>query len=183
MADLAFVVLMFFLLTSSMDTHQGLQRRLPPPLLDEQEPIDIRERNLFVVRINSMNQLLVQGELIDVSQLREKTKHFVRNEFNEPHLPEVYELVIEGLEHLGVLSITREHVISLQTDVDTQYQAYMEVQNELIAAYNELRDEFARARFGVRAFRDLPHDTQRLIIRYVIPQNISEAEPRRLGGN
>jgi len=184
MADLAFVVLMFFLLTSSMDTHQGLQRRLPPPVLDPDEmEIEINERNLFIVRINSMNQLLVQGELIDVSQLREKTKHFVRNEFNEPHLPEVYELVIEGLEHLGVLPITREHVISLQTDVDTQYQAYMDVQNELIAAYNELRDEFARARFGVRSFRDLPHDTQRIIIRYVISQNISEAEPRRLGGN
>ena len=181
MADLSFVILMFFLLTSSMDTHRGLQRRLPPPLIDKQEPIEINERNLFIVRINSMNQLLAQGELIDVSQLREKVKHFVRNEFNEPHLPVLYEVVVEGLEHLGTLHITREHVISLQTDVDTQYQAYMDVQNELLAAYNELRDEFARARLG-RAFNELPADLQRIIRRYVVPQNISEAEPRNLGG-
>lgn len=180
MADLAFVILMFFLLTTSMDTHRGLQRRLPPPLPPDQEieDIEINRRNLFVVRINSMNQLMVQGEIMDVRNLREKTKEFIRNEFNDPHLPEVFE---EYIEPFGILAITREHVISLQTDVDTQYQAYMEVQNELIAAYNELRDEFARARLG-RAFNELPADLQRVIVRQVFPLKISEAEPRNFGG-
>jgi biopolymer transport protein ExbD len=179
MADLAFVILMFFLLTSSMDTHRGLQRRLPPPVLDpENIDIDINKRNLFVVRINSMNQLMVQGELLDIRQLREKTKQFIVNEFNESHLPEVTE---EYIEPFGVLSVTKDHVISLQTDVDTQYQAYMEVQNELIAAYNELRDEFSRARLGGRTFSELPTDLQRAV-QNVFPQNISEAEPRNFGG-
>ena len=178
MADVSFILLIFFLITTSMDMHRGLQRRLPPPLIDEQPPIDINQRNLFIVRINGMNQLMVQGEFIDVRQLREKAKQFVVNEFNEPHLPQVFE---EYVEPFGIISVTTEHVISLQTDVDTQYQAYMEVQNELIAAYNELRDEFAMARFG-RLFSDLSTDMQRIISRYVIPQNISEAEPRNFGG-
>ena len=179
MADLAFVILMFFLLTSSMDTHSGLQRRLPPPLPDDVDipDVDINRRNLFVVRINSMNQLLVQGEFMDVRQLRDKAKEFIKNEFNEPHLPEIFE---EYFEHFGIVAVTREHVISLQTDVDTQYQAYMEVQNELLAAYNELRDEFARARLG-RSFNELSADMQRAVIR-VFPQKISEAEPRNFGG-
>jgi len=179
MADLAFVVLMFFLLTSSMDTHQGLLRRLPPPLVDDQEPIDINQRNLFVVRINSLNQLLVQGEPLDVRNLREKAKLFIMNPYNDPHMPVVTEMYVAPF---GYLNLTLDHVISLQTDVDTQYQAYMEVQNELIAAYNELRDEFARTHLGGRSFAELPVDLQRIIMREVIPQNISEAEPRRLGG-
>jgi len=161
-----------------MDTHRGLQRRLPPPIPpDEEVDVDINRRNLFVVRVNNMNALMVQGEFMDIRQLREKTKEFIKNEFNDPQLPEVFE---EYIEPFGVVSITREHLISLQTDVDTQYQAYMEVQNELIAAYNELRDEFARARFG-RAFNELSVDLQRAVIR-VFPQKISEAEPRNFGG-
>ena len=178
MADISFIIFIFFLLTTSMDTHRGLQRRLPPPLPDEQEqPIDINRRNLFVVRVNNMNALMVQGEFADIKQLRTKAKEFIKNEFNDPQLPEVFE---EYIEPFGIVPITREHLISLQTDVDTQYQAYMEVQNELIAAYNELRDEFARARFG-RAFNELSVDLQRAVIR-VFPQKISEAEPRNFGG-
>jgi biopolymer transport protein ExbD len=180
MADISFIIFIFFLLTTSMDTHRGLQRRLPPPLPPDQEieDIEINRRNLFVVRINSMNQLMVQGQIMDVRNLREKTKEFILNEFNDPNLPEIFE---EYFEHFGIVAVTREHVISLQTDVDTQYQAYMEVQNELIAAYNELRNEFARARLG-RPFNELSVDLQRAIIR-VFPQKISEAEPRNFGGS
>ena len=178
MADISFIIFIFFLLTTSMDTHRGLQRRLPPPIPpDEEVDVDINRRNLFVVRVNNMNALMVQGEFMDIRQLREKTKEFIKNEFNDPQLPEVFE---EYIEPFGVVSITREHLISLQTDVDTQYQAYMEVQNELIAAYNELRDEFARDRLG-RPFNELSVDLQRAVIR-VFPQKISEAEPRNFGG-
>jgi len=178
MADISFIIFIFFLLTTSMDTHRGLQRRLPPPIPpDEEVDVDINRRNLFVVRVNNMNALMVQGEFMDIRQLREKTKEFIKNEFNDPQLPEVFE---EYIEPFGVVSITREHLISLQTDVDTQYQAYMEVQNELIAAYNELRDEFARDRLG-RPFNELPTDLQRAVMR-VYPAKISEAEPKNFGG-
>jgi len=179
MADLSFVILMFFLLTTSMDTNKGLQRRLPPPIEVDQPEVDINRRNLFVVKVNNMNMLLVQGEPMDMRQLREKTKEFIKNEFNASNLPEVFE---EYIEPFGMMSVTKEHIISLQTDVDTQYQAYMEVQNELIAAYNELRNEFAQARFG-RLYNELPSDVQRIIQQQIYPQKISEAEPKNFGGN
>ena len=91
MADVSFILLIFFLVTTSMDSNKGLQRRLPQPLPPDQkaEDIDIKKRNIFVVKVNSMNQLLVQGEIMnDVSQLKEKAKEFIKNEANDPDLPE-----------------------------------------------------------------------------------------------
>ena len=82
MADVSFILLIFFLVTTSMDSNKGLQRRLPQPLPPDQkaEDIDIKKRNIFVVKVNSMNQLLVQGEIMnDVSQLKEKAKEFIKN--------------------------------------------------------------------------------------------------------
>ncbi len=180
MADISFILLIFFLVTTSMDSNKGLSRRLPAPLPPDQTPddIDIRRRNIFVVKVNSMNQLLVQGEIGDINQLREKAKEFVKNEANDPNLPE---LVTEYIEFIGDVEITKNHIISLQNDVDTQYQTYIEVQNELIAAYNELRNEYAQVRFG-RKYDDLPSDLQKAIQK-VYPQKISEAEPKNYGGS
>lgn len=181
MADISFILLIFFLVTTSMDSNKGLSRRLPAPLPPDQQPedIDIKKRNIFVVKVNSMNQLLVQGEIMsDISQLKDKAKEFIKNDAHDPHLPEI---VTEYVEHLGDVDITKNHVISLQNDVDTQYQTYIEVQNELIAAYNELRDEYAQNRFG-RKYEELPMDLQKAIQK-VYPQKISEAEPKNYGGN
>ncbi|MDL2290018.1 biopolymer transporter ExbD [Paludibacteraceae bacterium OttesenSCG-928-F17] len=180
MADISFILLIFFLVTTSMDSNKGLSRRLPAPLPPnvEAQDIDIKKRNLFVVKVNSMNQLMVQGEIIDVRQLRGKTKEFIKNELNNPNLPE---LLTEYVEYVGDVAITKNHVISLQNDVDTQYQTYIEVQNELIAAYNELRNEYAQSRFG-RKYDDLPAELQKAIQK-VYPQKISEAEPKNYGGN
>lgn len=179
MADISFLLLIFFLVTTSMSVDKGLSRRLPPPLQPDQqiEDIDINKRNIFVVKINSMNQLLVQGQELNVKQLREKAKEFIDNKANAIDLPVK---VAEEIEGLGVVEITKDHVISVQSDVDTQYQAYLEVQNELVAAYNELRNEFARNRFG-KPFAELDDDQQRAIQK-VYPQKISEAEPKSYGG-
>ena len=180
MADVSFILLIFFLVTTSMDSSKGLQRRLPPPLPPDLKPddVDIKKRNIFVVKVNSMNQLMVQGEIMDIKQLRGKAKEFIKNEANDPNLPE---LVVENVEYLGDVEITKNHVISLQNDVDTQYQTYIEVQNELIAAYSELRNEYSQNRFG-RQYEDLPTELQRSIQK-VYPQKISEAEPKNYGGN
>lgn len=180
MADISFLLLIFFLVTTSMDVNQGLARRLPAPVPPDQkvEDMDINKRNLFVVKINSMNQLLVQGQECDIRQLRSRAKEFIANPNNDASLPE---LVTENIEGLGEVSYTKDHVISVQNDVDTQYQAYLEVQNELVAAYNELRDEYARDRFG-KSYLELDEDTQKLIQK-VYPQKISEAEPKNYGGN
>lgn len=82
MADISFLLLIFFLVTTSMNVSTGLTRRLPPPLPPDQKPqdIDIKKRNIFVVKINSLNQLLVQGEEMNIRDLKEKAKEFVKNE-------------------------------------------------------------------------------------------------------
>jgi len=178
MADVSFILLIFFLVTTSMDSNKGLSRRLPPPLQDNQEEIvDIKKRNIFVVKVNSMNQLMVQGDILDIKQLRSKAKEFIKNEAEDPNLPEV---VTENIEYIGEVAITKNHIISLQNDVDTQYQTYIEVQNELIAAYNELRNEYSKNRFG-RLYDELPVELQKAIQK-VYPQKISEAEPKNYGG-
>lgn len=180
MADISFLLLIFFLVTTSMDVNQGLARRLPAPIPPDQkvEDTDINKRNLLVVKINSANQLMVQGEITDVKRLRETAKEFIKNENDEPNLPR---LVEEDFgEPFGVLRYTKDHVISVQNDVDTQYQAYLDVQNELVAAYSELRDECARQYYHM-AYNELDEEQQKLIQK-IYPQKISEAEPKNYGG-
>lgn len=179
MADISFLLLIFFLVTTSMNVSTGLSRRLPAPLQPNQkaEDLDIKKRNIFVVKVNSLNQLMVQGELMDVKKLKDKAKEFIQNEANDPNLPEKTTV---NIDLLGNVEITKDHVISLQNDVDTQYQAYIEVQNELVAAYNELRNEFSMQKFG-KKYDELP-EREQMAIQQVYPQKISEAEPKNYGG-
>lgn len=180
MADISFLLLIFFLVTTSMDVNQGLARRLPAPVPPDQkvENTDINKRNLMIVKINSANQLMVQGQLLDIKQLRAKAKEFIKNENDDATLPK---LVEEDFgEPIGVVRYTKDHVISVQNDVDTQYQAYLDVQNELVAAYNELRDECARRYFN-KGYNELDEDQQKQVQK-VYPQKISEAEPKNYGG-
>ena len=180
MADISFLLLIFFLVTTSMDVNQGLARRLPAPVPPDQkvENTDINKRNLLVVKINSANQLMVQGQLLDIKQLRAKAKEFIKNENDDATLPKLVE--DDFGEPIGVVKYTKDHVISVQNDVDTQYQAYLDVQNELVAAYNELRDECARQYFH-KAYAELDEDQQKQVQK-VYPQKISEAEPKNYGG-
>jgi biopolymer transport protein ExbD len=179
MADISFLLLIFFLVTTSMNVSTGLTRRLPPPLPPDQQPddVDINKRNLFVVRINSLNQLLVQGEELNIRDLKEKAKEFIENKNNEPNLPVRVE---KEFDLIGVYEYTKDHVISVQNDVDTQYQAYIDVQNELVAAYTELRNELAQEQFG-KKFDELDEGQQK-VVQEVYPQKISEAEPKNYGG-
>lgn len=179
MADISFLLLIFFLVTTSMDVNQGLARRLPAPIPPDQkvEDTDINKRNLMVVKINSANQLMVQGQEMDVKQLRSKAKEFILNEADDPNLPKLFEE--DFGEPIGVQKYTKDHVISVQNDVDTQYQAYLNVQNELVAAYNELRDECAR-KYYHKSYNELDEDQQKQVQK-VYPQKISEAEPKNYG--
>lgn len=179
MADISFLLLIFFLVTTSMSVDKGLSRRLPQPLPPDTEVEDtkIKERDIFVVKINSMNQLLVEGKEMNVKELRAAAKEFIENPENADNLPVKFQEEIPGL---GLVEYTKDHVISVQNDVDTQYQAYLEVQNELVAAYNELRNEYAMKRFG-KTYAELDEDTQKAIQK-LYPQKISEAEPKNYGG-
>jgi len=180
-ADIAFMLLIFFLTTTSMDTDKGLARRLPQPPdpnQKQQENIVVKERNVLQVRINKDDQLMVGSEYLDIKQLRAKAKEFVANPFDDANLPEKHLMNIPLLG--GDCMITEKHVISVQNDVGTSYQAYIDVQNELVAAYNELRNELAEAKFG-RDYASCSEDEQKAI-RDFYPQKISEAEPKKYGG-
>lgn len=181
MADISFLLLIFFLITTSMDVSQGLARRLPPPPDPNQkvEDTDVNKRNLLVVKINSANQLMVQGQETSIKQLRDKAKEFILNADDNAYLPKLTEEDFGA--PFGVIRYTKDHVISVQNDVDTQYQAYLDVQNELVAAYNELREECAKKYFHM-AYADLDEDNQKRIQK-IFPQKISEAEPKNYGGN
>lgn len=177
LADIAFMVLIFFLLVSTMDQEMGLQRRLPP-MPDPNQKVDdvqIKRRNIMVVKINDADRLLAGGTPMDVSMLKEKAKEFLLNPSNDENLPEREEKVIEGFGSYPV----SKGVISLQNTRGTSYNAYLKVQNELVRAVNEIRDEFALANFG-KVYTSLDEDKQR-IVRDAIPQNISEADPKDTG--
>ncbi|GAO28131.1 ExbD/TolR family protein [Geofilum rubicundum] len=178
LADIAFLLLIFFLMTTTMDTDSGLGRTLPQPIPpDEEPPPPIRERNVFEVLINANNQLLVEGSPMELRDLKDAAKEFIENPMNLETMPEV---VIVEIPEIGTIATTPKAVISLQNDRGTEYQTYLSVQNELQRAYNELRDELARKTFN-KSYDELEIELQKAI-REVYPQKISEAEPRNVGG-
>ena len=195
-ADISFMLLIFFLVTTSMDTDRGLGRTLPKPPEDEeqQNEIDVKERNLLNIRVNKDNYLMIGEDFVSLSDVKPRAKEFIANFENLPNLPERNPKSIELLEQSrlssspeagkymtagGKLMVTDKHVISVQTDRGTSYWVYFEVHNELVAAYNELRNELAEAAFG-RKYENCTQDEQDAI-RHFYPQKISEAEPKKYG--
>jgi len=178
-ADIAFIILIFFLVTTSMDTDRGLARQLPaPPEKDQKlDDIIVKERNVLIVLLNSQDQLMAGGDYIRVSDLRKTAKDFIANPYNDEKLPEKR---AKDVPFFGNTMITENHVISLQNDRGTTYQAYINVQNELVAAYNELRNELAQEKWQ-RDYEALDEE-QKKAIRMIYPQKISEAEPKNYGG-
>ena len=174
-ADIAFLLLCYFLMTTTMGDQTGLQRRLPPiPDKEQAQDQQVNRRNIIIVRINSADKLFAGSEAMDISLLKDKIKEFLTNPTNSPNLPEKEPKEIEGKTYM-----VSKGVISLQNDRGTSYQAYLAVQNELVKAVNELRDDFSRANFG-KKFSRLTEDEQE-IVKKAVPQNISEAEPKDTG--
>lgn len=177
-ADIAFLLLIFFLITTSMDTDSGLARRLPPPPETDKPDNDekIKQRNVLQIYLNMYDQLMVNGEVINSQQLRARAKEFIANPSNDESLPE---RVSKDISFLGNMMITEKHVVSLQNDRSSSYQAYIDIQNEVVAAYNELRDELAQEKWG-KKYSELDEEQQKAV-REVYPQKISEAEPKKYG--
>ncbi|MBE6247422.1 MAG: biopolymer transporter ExbD [Bacteroidales bacterium] len=173
-ADIAFLLLIFFLVSTTMDVDKGIQRRLPP-MPDEnqkQQDVKVNRRNIVVVRINSQDRILAGGTPMDVTQVKDKIKEFIINPTNSESLPEKEMKEIEGFGQYAV----SKGVVSLQNDRGTSYSAYLRVQNEIVKAFNEIRDDFAMINYGSK-YADLDEDKQK-IVREAIPQSISEAEPK-----
>lgn len=178
MADIAFMILIFFLITTTMDVDSGLERRLPPPAdpNQEQSNVQINERNIFVVLVNAQDQLLVEGEWIAVKDLRAKAIEFLDNPKNIATLPEKE---VKDIPFFGPTEVVKNGVISLRNDFGTTYGAYLQVQNELVAAVNDLRNAKAMQKWG-KKFDELT-EAQQDAIKMIYPQKISEAEPKKVG--
>ena len=168
MADISFILLIFFLITTSMDTDQGLKRRLPPlvPPEQKQQDIEIRDRNVLRILVNRSDQIAI----IPLERLKDRAVEFILNPQDLPHLPEKETRYIAGLGDRVVT--TSSYAISLKNEVETSYQMYIDVQNELLRAYNEVWDIVAQKEYG-QPYNDLTPDKQKIIVD-CYPMHISE---------
>lgn len=192
-ADISFILLIFFLVVTSMNTDTGLARRLPPPPDPNQqdEDVKVKGRNVLVVQVNMNNEISyyygdqnsrVYQQNVQPADLYPIAKEFIANPNNKPNMPEFHP-ADPPLPILGAYPVTQNHIISVQTDRTTKYDVYFQIQNELMRAYNDLRDEFAMEKFGVK-YTDLPSgEDKELAVRGVYPLKISEAEPKQYGTN
>ncbi|MFK7950799.1 MAG: ExbD/TolR family protein [Saprospiraceae bacterium] len=163
MADIAFLLLIFFLVTTTIDVDKGIRVKLPPWSDEEPDPLKLKTRNVFSVLVNANNELLVRGEPMEKADLRDKTKEFIMNP--------------EGREDLSESPVNA--IISLKNDRGTEYETYLTVYNELKAAYNEIWNEEAQVQYG-KEYSNLDFELQKAI-RSDIPLVISEAEPTNYG--
>ena len=260
MADIAFLLLIFWLVTTTIDSDEGIKRQLPPPVPPDIDVPQAKEQNVFNVKVNFLDQLLVEGEPLDLDELKDKAKNFliatgdgvmshtlgvktiarnrevelvtgangktnaafperewVRKADVKQRIAEYEQFVaaadtdkkrdalgkvLDGwkeklttIELLGgdYKQLPSSALISMQNDNNTTYNTYLQVQNELQSAVNELRDELALEKFGVTysALEDVydrnKEDSKTLekitAVRAVYPQRISEAEPRDASAN
>lgn len=158
MADIAFLLLIFFLVTTTIVVDKGIAVKLPPW---EEDPIStpLPDNNVFTVKVNAQNELLIEGEYSKLEEIRARAKEFIMNPQKRDDLPDK----------------PTKAVISIQNDRGTEYETYVNVYNEIRAAYNELWQEAAQKRFG-KDYESLTEQQQKNI-RKGIPLVISEAEP------
>ena len=171
MADIAFLLLIFFLVTTTMDVDSGISRKLPPMPEENIETPEIHKRNIFVVLINKYNKVLsgigsptsmveINGDGSISSSLKENIKAFVSN---------------NGL-NLNSSESPEKAIVSLQNQEGTSYSMYIQVQNELTKAYNELRNEKSNIDYG-KDFNKLDVEEQKIIKKFY-PMKVSEAETK-----
>lgn len=188
-ADIAFLLLIFFLVTTTIETDKGLNRKLPPKTPDITTQ-NIKDKNLFVVLINAKGELLVEDERMDIKTLKTQAMAFIDNGSGEG---DEYCDYCEGLKDKQSSVNPQKAVIAVQTDRMTKYKDYIAVQNELVAAYHHLRDREANRLYGIsyttleQLYKDQSFKGNKVLvkqkidnIRRLYPLNISEAEPNGL---
>ena len=178
MADISFLLLIFFLVATTMNVDTGLMRVLPPMPPEDQKVEDqkVKERNLLLVFVSASGNIMA-GENMDIHGIKDKAKDFILNTYDDENLPEKEDQEFELPDGSKWVYPVSKGVVSLQTARDTNYDIYLMVQNELTRAFNEIRDEVAMEKFGAKLI-DLPEE-ERNVITKAIPLAISEAEPRK----
>ncbi|NNG09132.1 MAG: biopolymer transporter ExbD [Arenibacter sp.] len=188
MADIAFLLLIFFLVTTTIETDAGLDRMLPPIEPPDTDVI-IKQKNIFQVSINRDGQLLADEELTNIQDLREKAKAFLDNGGAPSGSPD-YCSYCKGKRDPSSSDSPAKAIISLKNDRETKYGTYITVQNELVGAYNDLRNREAQ-RLYKKDFTDMEaeylnpetpdhvrEDLKEKVkrIQELFPQKLSEAE-------
>ena len=153
MADIAFLLLIFFLVTTTMNVDSGVSKKLSEKPPEDYVPPIIKEKNIFEVNINRNNELLVEGVRMDIDELKDAAIAFIDNgggdgkiDEGEPTGPCNYckgERSIKSSDH------PNKAIISVQSDRGTEYGTYLKVQNELIRAYSDLRNRLSKERYGI----------------------------------
>jgi len=148
MADIAFLLLIFFLVTTTMEKDSGISRKLPP-IEDSEEDVIIKQKNIFTVLINGKDQLLVEDELMELKNLRAAAVEFLDNGGDGSCN------YCKGIKNTSSSDNPDKAIISLKNERETSYKQYISVQNELVGAYNELRNRRALEIGGQSGFRDM----------------------------
>ncbi len=161
MADIAFLLLIFFLVTTTINVDTGIGMVLPPPLDPEQEPPPIRERNLMKILVNSQGLVLMDEEPVPITEVRDKLIEFISNPENN--------------EELAISSDAA--IVSLKTQRETPYSIYIDMLDEVMGAYKDLRDAASRSNYGVPYDALADDSPQQDQIRDMYPKKISIAEP------
>ncbi len=178
MADIAFLLLIFFLVTTTMDVDTGITRKLPPPVENPEENVKVKDRNVLKVLVNSRDMLMVNGKRMDLSQLKDKVVDFMAVHHDNPEYPEVEKKMID---ELGKEVWVSKGIVSLKNDRGTSYEMYIKVQDALAAAFNDMRNQTAREFFGVN-YNQLVSKKKIDAVNKIIPIRVSEAEPENIGG-
>jgi biopolymer transport protein ExbD len=192
MADIAFLLLIFFLVTTTIETDSGLNRKLPP-MEDQIDPPIIKEKNILTVVVNKNNQLLVEEKLLQIEDLRSTAVAFLDNGGGQGEEACNF---CKGKKDPASSDNPEKAIISLKNDRETSYKVYIAVQNELVAAYNELRNreflrlnptlgmDFVQANSKYSDPRTSEETREELRpkldeVKAMYPQKLSEAEPSK----
>ena len=178
MADIAFLLLIFFLVTTTMDVDTGITRILPPPVKNKNAKVDVKERNVLKILINNHDFMLVNGEPTTINGLADKIVDFMSIHPNNKAYPQVKE---EYVPELGKKVLMTKGLVSLKNDRGTSYNMYIQVQNAIAKAFNEMKNQASLKYYGVK-FDQLLDNKKIKAINKLVPIRVSEAEPENVGG-
>jgi len=191
MADIAFLLLIFFLVTTTMNVDSGISKKLSEKPPADYVPPVIKERNIFEVNINRKNELLVEGERMDLKEIKDAAVKFIDNGGGEGKLVDGVSTgpcdYCKGEKSTASSDHPNKAIISVQSDRGTEYGTYIVVQNELLRAYTELRNRLCEERYNMsyteleKLYKDdinnLELKKKVEDIKTAYPQIISDAEP------
>jgi biopolymer transport protein ExbD len=161
MADIAFLLLIFFLVTTTMESNYGVRRKLPPIQEQNNTDVEIKKKNVLEIVVNGQDMMMIEGEPKEMKDVKDITLKFLTNNGKDPNSSDNPQKAIIQIKH------TRQ----------TTYKEYISIYNELISAYTIVRNQYAKQKFG-KLYDDLDKEDQK-VVKNFYPQQIAESTPKR----